>query len=169
MIAPRPTWEMCELMCIELFLTHVCWQCSVFWSTCFLTLFQLQWCCIWIRHRDRWSFRAQRHSIRVFRCRTWQPIHSTVFLQLCRICVLRTCPEIFSTRAWQHCLTTWAEHEPIALLRCFTNAHDGKTDICFIVSDLATISPKPDFFPASPCAISSVAVESLMVPPSSHL
>ena len=37
-IAPRPKWEMCELMCIELFLAHVCWQCSVFWSTCFLTL-----------------------------------------------------------------------------------------------------------------------------------
>ena len=85
---------------------------------------------------------AQRHSIRVFRCRTWQPIHSSMFLQLCRIWVLHTCPEKFSTRAWQHRLTTWTEQEPIALMRRLTNAHDGKTDICFIVSDLklATIS-----------------------------
>ena len=115
---------------------------------------------------------AQRHSIRVFRCRTWQPIHSSVFLQLCRIWVLHTCPEIFSTRAWQHRLTTWTEHEPIALMRRFTNAHDGKTDICFIVSDLklATILNQnmiPSPHPRSPDRLSLSRVS--LVPPSSHL
>ena len=88
------------------------------------------------------GIRAQRCSVRVFRRRTWQPKHSSVFLQLCRIWVLHTCREGLSSRAWQHRLTTWTKHEPIALLRCFTNAHDGKTDTCLIVSDLklATIS-----------------------------
>ena len=94
--------------------------------------------------------------------------HSSVFLQLCRIWVLHTCPEILSTRAWQHCLTTWAEHEPIALLRCFTNAHNGKTDICFVVSDLklATISQTKTWFlsriPVHRIVLSRVS----LVPPS---
>ena len=57
-ITPRPKWEMCELMCIELFLSHVCWQCSMLGSTCFLTLFQLHRCRIWVRHRDRWGFNS---------------------------------------------------------------------------------------------------------------
>ena len=42
------------------------------------------------------GIRAQRCSIRVFRPRTRQPVHSSVFLQLCRIWVLRTCPEVLS-------------------------------------------------------------------------
>ena len=57
-IAPRPEWEMRELMCIELFLAHVCWQCSVLGSACFLTLFQLHRCFIWIWHRDWWCFNS---------------------------------------------------------------------------------------------------------------
>ena len=63
-------------------------------SACFLTLLQLRCIYIEICLRVRCclnnqpchsELHAQRCSIRAFRCRSWQPIHSTVFLQLCRI------------------------------------------------------------------------------------
>ena len=58
-----------------------------------------------------------------------------MFLQLDCIQVHLTC----STQTWQHRL---ASGKPIASLRCFTNAHSGKTHTTFIVLDLqlATVS-----------------------------
>ena len=58
-------------------------------------------------------------------------------------------PRCFSSFAafgsFTHVLTyspLWTEHEPTARLRCLANAHEWKTDICFVVSELklATIS-----------------------------
>ena len=64
-----------------------------------------------------------------------------MLLQLGRTWV-HTCSEVLSTRAWQRRLTSRTNHKPIALLRCVSNAHNGKAHVCLIVSDLklATVS-----------------------------
>ena len=65
---------------------------AVLRSACFFTLFELHWCCIWVRHKDQWNSEhchcgiwAQRCFVIVCSRRTWQPRHSSVLLQLCRV------------------------------------------------------------------------------------
>ena len=74
----------------------------------------------------RLGIRAQWDSSQCFCHHAWQPIHSSTFLQLDGIRVHLTCCLVLSTRTWQHRLTSGNR---TASLRCFTNAHSGKTHI----------------------------------------
>ena len=83
--------------------------------------------------------RTQWISVQWFCPRAWQPTHTSMFLQLDRIRVRLTCCVVLSTQTWPHRL---ASSKPTASLRCFTNAHSGKTHVTFTVLDLqlATVS-----------------------------
>ena len=83
---------------------------------------------------------TQRCSIRAFRCRSRQAVHSTFVLQPCHRWVPRTCPGGLSTWAWQHHLVTFTKLEPVTLLRCFASTRNGQTDICFVALDLKLVT-----------------------------
>ena len=169
-----------ELVYIKLSFAHVC---SVFWSACFLSL-SLPTASV--LHLDL----AQRLVVlQQLTLLFWDS--GTTVLRTCvplpimanntLLGVSPTLPHLgpshrteqLSTRAWQHRLTTWAKHEPIAVLRYFTNAHDGENshrphcigpETCDHLSNQNTIT-----FPHSraPDRLSPSRVA--LVPPSSHL
>ena len=137
--APRPTWEVRELVCVKLFFAHVC--CA------WVYVFPHSLPTASVSHRDL----AQRLVLQQLTLMCWDS--GTTALRPCvpsPNMAHQYTPRCLSNPAalgsfahdLQHRLTPWTKHKPIALLRCFTNAHDGNTNICLNVSDmkLATIS-----------------------------
>ena len=130
-------------MCVVLFLAHVCWQCSVLG----LRVSSFSFNCIGVASGSGTEVGGAAsvnlavlgfgHNGAPVVCSVAE--HGNQHTPLCFSNLAAfgsfTHDLKITTRAWQHRLTTWTEHESIALLRCFTNAHHGKTSVCLIVSD----------------------------------